>query len=119
MLPVMGQKPVPPPKGMRPYLVVELRRGWRYVESRRACVSSKGQEVSLCEHLPGNSRVVHVAPHVARASRRSLSKCEQALARYLHVILPKGSVASQYLGALRDSPCVKEVGLPPEISLPQ
>jgi hypothetical protein len=119
MLPVMGRKPVPPPKGMPPYLVVKLKRGWRYAESRRVCVSSKGQETSLYEGLPQGSRIVPVVPHAARADPKSLSKDERDLARYMHVILPKGSVASQYLGTLRDRPCVEDAHLPPEISLPE
>jgi len=119
MLPVTGRKPVPLPKGMPPYVVVRLKRGWRYSESRRVCVSSEGQETSLCEGLPRGSRIVPVVPHAARADPKSLSKHEQNLARYMHVILRKGSVPSQYLGALRERPCVEDAQLPPEISLPE
>lgn len=105
-------------KGIRPYLVVKLKSGWRYDDSRRVFVSPKGQDLSPPKGLPRHTRVVHMVPELARADRASLSKEERNLARYVHVILAKGSSAADHVVAVRDWPCVEEAQLSPEISLP-
>ena len=118
MLPVMDVDSGKAPKGIRPHLVVKVKPDWQYDDSRGTFVSSSGQAFSAMEKLPRGSTIVHVAPHLAKADPRSLSKDERNLARYVHVILPRKTTPSAYLEVVRSWPCVEEARLPPEISLP-
>lgn len=102
-----------------PFLVVKLRGGWRYDEAKRGFVSSEGGNVCPYEDLPRSSKFEYMVPDLANASPKSLSEDESNLARYMHVILPKGSAASDYLTIVQSWPCVEEVRLPPKISLPR
>lgn len=115
---VIGYKAAKAPKGIPPHLVVKLKRGWRYQDSARVFVSSRGQEFAPYGRLPRRGRIVYMVPDLAHADPKSLSKDERDLARYMQVILPKGTAAPDYLAVVRNWPCSEEAQLPTEISLP-
>ena len=115
---VMSPKQSKPPKSIRPHLVVKLKRGWRYLESKHLFVSSEKKKFLPHADLPPGTHIVYVVPHLARSHLRRLSKDEQELARYVNVILPKGTSSIDYLNVLKKWMCVDKVQIPPEISLP-
>ena len=114
----MEQKPNRFSGEKTPYLVITLKDGWLYKPSRRIFVSSYGQKKYVPNELPKGSKIVYVAPALSRAVRESLSKDKRNLAKYLHLILPKGTDPLTYLTIVRTWVCVEEVRLPPDISLP-
>lgn len=116
--PVKEPNPGRAPKGIRPHLVVKLKRGWRYDSSRRAFVRVSGDGRTSPEGLPRRTRIVHMVPDLARADPSSLSQDQCELAHYVQVIPPKHIDASKYLPVVRRWACVEEAWLSPEISLP-
>lgn len=118
MVPVMQPGSGATPKAVRPHLVVKLKPGWRYEQSKRRFASAHGEGLSVGPDLPRGTVIIHMVPELAQAAQTSLSEDEQDLARYLHVVFPKAIDAADYLGIVRDWPCVEEVRMPPEIGLP-
>ena len=104
--------------GLKLYLRVRLKPGWSWDIGRRRFVSEAGRELAPGEDLPAGSKVVPVAPGLAKASLGSLSADEEQLARHLQVILPAGADPAQLLPRLRRWECVEKAEPPPDISLP-
>lgn len=102
----------------RPHLVVRIRDGWRFDEEKSEFVSGQGQRVETKADLPPRSRVEYRIPQLAKAARKSLSKDEADMLRYFNVILPSGSDPLDYQKIVEQWPCVEDVQLPPESSLP-
>jgi hypothetical protein len=102
----------------RPHLVVRIRDGWRFDEKKSQFVSEQRQHVKAKADLPPGSRVEYHIPQLAKASRGSLSQNETDLLRYFNVILPSGSDPLDYQKIVKKWPCVEDVQLPPELSLP-
>ena len=117
MLPSMGPESRKRVK-TRPHLVVRIRDGWRFDEKKSQFVSEQQQCVETKADLPPRSRVEYRIPHLAKATRDSLSNDEAVLLRYFNVILPSGSDPSDYRKVVKQWPCVEDVQLPPEIGLP-
>jgi len=105
-----------PPKGLKPHLIVKLKKGWRFEDKRNVFVSPRGQDVALLDDLPRGSKIVYMVPDLA--DQKSLSKDEKSLALYIHVILPKGDTPADHLPTVRKWICADDVQLPPEIGLP-
>ncbi len=102
----------------RPHLVVRIRNGWRFDEKKSQFVSKQEQRVETKADLPPRSCVEYRIPQLAKAARESLTKDETNLLRYFNVILPSGSDPLEYLKIIKEWPCIEDVQLPPEISLP-
>ena len=115
---VEGHKPGRIPGGLRPNIVIRLKKGWTFESDSRAFISRDGQKLSPMKDLPEGSRLVYVAPELAQAVPESLSEDERNLARYLHVILPEGTGPSAYFHVLRKWACIDKVEPSPDISLP-
>jgi hypothetical protein len=98
---------------------LKLKAGWTYDTSRRAFESDRGERFSPRGELPKNSRIVYKVPVLARADESELNEHEQELRRYMHVILPASESPADYVSVVRDWPCVAEVYVAPQVSLPQ
>lgn len=105
-----------PPKGIKPHLVVKLKKGWRFEDKRKAFVSPRGREVTLSDDLPRGSKIVYMVPELAK--KKSLTGDEKNLARYVHVILPKGKSPADYLPTVGKWACVDDVQPPRDFGLP-
>jgi hypothetical protein len=106
------------PPGVSPHLDVRLKPGWRFNRRRRALVSESGQALSLRGLLPSGTHITPMAPSLAEAEPRSLSRDESLLARYLQVALPEGSDPTDLAASLRDLDGVELVSTPPQMGLP-
>ena len=102
----------------RPHLVVELKKTWYFDTVRRLFLSTSGKSLSPMADLPGRSRIVYMDPHLAKQSLDGLSIEDRDFARYLYIIFPKDTNPNDYLEIVNLWECVKDVELPPEISLP-
>lgn len=107
-----------PPKGISTHLDVRLKPGWRLDRRRHALISECGQRVSLRGLLPSGTKIVPVAPSLAAADPKSLSKDEDLLARSLQAVIASGSEPTDLVEALRDLNGVESVSTPPRIALP-
>jgi len=103
---------------IRPHLVVKLKPGWRWVESKKAFISSSGQEFRPARELPGARGIVAMVPDLATRKKAQLSEDERNLARYIHIVFRKQSKPEKHSREVRDWPCVEEVRRAPEITLP-
>jgi hypothetical protein len=110
---------VPAKSGIRIPVEIKLKPGWRYVASRRAFESSRGERFAPRSDLPKNSRIVYKVPKLAEADTRQLSRHERELSRYMQVILPAGEAPENYVKAIGAWPCVAEVQVGPDVSLPR
>lgn len=106
------------PQNLRSYLIVKLKTGWEYDVTRRVFRQVKGRKIVRIKGLPNGSRILFAAPDLAKKSAETLSKEERDLTRYMHIIFPKGEDVSSYTSQLKKWECVKEVQVPPDISLP-
>ncbi len=117
-VPVMGAGGDNAPKSLRPSLDVKMAADWRYSVARGIFVSSIGDEFSPATDLPKGTQVRYMVPHLAKADRATLSAEEGNLAQYVQVVFPKGTAVDPYLAVVGKWPCVEQVQLPPEVSLP-
>lgn len=101
-----------------PNLVVKLGPDWRYVASKNAFVSSDGEEFQPMQELPHGTRIEHMVPNLVARDEPQLTEDELKLARYIHVVFPAGTAPEEHSATVNDWPCVDEVRLPPDISLP-
>ena len=102
----------------RLHLVVKLKPGWRWVNSKRAFISSSGQEFRPARELPSACSIEPMVPDLAAREEGQLSEDERNLARYIHIVFRKGAEPEKHSGEVRDWPCVEDVRQAPEISLP-
>ncbi len=107
-----------PPEAVLPSLDVRLKEGWRYEPRRRAFVSASGERFAVPPHLPEKTRIVPKVPALAAAEADRLSADEKLLARYVHIIFPRGADATKYLQEVRKWGPVEEARQPPAIGLP-
>jgi hypothetical protein len=117
MISVEGHKPLRQPD-IRPHLVLRIKTGWHYDAERRRFVSSKGDQVIPKRDLPKWTRIVPMIPDLAGKSAARLSPEDRNLARYFHILLPRGSKPRTYLNRVKGWVCAEEVTLPAEIGLP-
>lgn len=110
---------VPAGSGIRIPVEIKLKPGWRYVASRRAFESDKGERFAPRGDLPRNSRIVYKVPRLAEADPNELSRHERELSRYMQVILPAGEAPQNYVKAIGAWPCVAEAQVGPDVSLPR
>ena len=94
------------------------RPGWQFDEASARFLSGEGEEVFEPNGLPEGSQIVHMVPDLGTALRSQLSDAEAELARFLHILLPPGSQAAKIAPGVGKWPCLEEVRLPPEVSLP-
>ena len=106
------------PPGISPHLEVLLKPGWVYHARKKRFLGEKDRVVAPGDDLPAGAKIVYKVPSLAKAKLESLSDDERDLARYVHVILPKGTDPEAYLAVVQDWICVEEVRLPPRVSLP-
>jgi hypothetical protein len=106
------------PHGIRPHLVGKLRDGWTYDSSAAVFVAADGRRFQPQAALPKGTTIVPMTPDLARSAARRLSPAERNLARYIHIILPRGRSPAVYLPRLVEWACLAEVRLPPDIDLP-
>lgn len=106
-----GQGPV----DIRPYLIIKMKPGWSYDAKSRLFLAESGKRVSPRGQLPKYTRIVHMARDLAEKPLDILSKHELDLARYLQIILPRGTEPLDYIGIVRQWKCVEEVQPPREV----
>lgn len=106
------------PPGFPPHLVVLLKPGWVYHTRKKHFVGADKQTFAPGEDLPAGAKIVYMVPSLAKAKPESLSEDERNQARYLHIILPRGTDPEAYLSVVQGWICVEQVQLPPQISLP-
>ena len=116
MCPSMGLESRSRPK-TKPHLVIRIKEGWGFDEKQNLFVSAE-QSIDVKTDLPPRSRVEYRIPHLAGASRSSLSTEEVDLLHYFNIMLPSGSRPSDYLKIVLKWPFVEKAELPPEVSLP-
>lgn len=110
---------VPPPGGMVPTPIdVKLKKAWRFDKSRRVFSSTSGETFEPAPTLPKGSRIIYKVPKLADADPAALSTPERDLARYMHVILPKGQSPHDFVEAVRAWPPVEDARVAPVVSLP-
>lgn len=97
---------------------VKLKKAWRFDKSRRIFSSTSGESFEPAPTLPTGSRIVYKVPKLAEANPAGLSKPERDLARYMHVILPKGQSPHDFVEAVRAWPPVEHASIAPDVSLP-
>ena len=120
MIPIAGGGlGVPAPGGLDPHLVVRLQPDWKYDEASSRFLLGEGADEFQPRDVPEGSRIVYMIPDLQGTDRELLTEDEAELAGYLHVLLPPGSDPAEILPRVADWPCVAEVRLPPEISLPE
>ena len=107
------------PGAVKPHLVVKLKAGYTLDRKDEKFVSSEGRSFSPGAALPKGSSVVAMVPALARVAPGKLSEHEANLARYVHIVLPKGKDPGKYLTIVQAWECVEEASLPPQISLPK
>ena len=105
-------------KGVRPHLVIKLKKDWTYSLSSRAFTKKGNPTFSPWEELPRNTRIQPLNQDLARAEAHSLSPPERELARTYHIVFPKQVVPADYLAVVQTWPSIEEAWLPPEVSLP-
>ena len=109
---------VPPPKGLVGQSIdFKLKPGWRYDEAQRVFVDRGGARFAP-PPLPEKSRILYKVPTLARSAARKLSRAEQDLQRYMHVLLPPAESPQRHVASIRTWPCVEEAHVAPEVSLP-
>ncbi len=106
------------PVKTKPHLVIRIKEGWRFDQKTNQFVSEEGQRLFVKTDLPSRSHVQYRIPQLAKASEDSLTKNEANLRRYFNVILPGSTDPSDYIEVVKNWPCVEDVQLPPEVSLP-
>lgn len=106
------------PKDLRPSLDVKLAATWRYAEAKGVFRSASGTEFAPSSDLPKGTRVLYMAPALAKADPATLTADERNLARYVQLVFPKGTNLEPYLRIVRKWPCVETVQRPPAVSLP-
>lgn len=106
------------PKGVRRPLVIKLKPGWRYESAGRKFVCKTGRSLRPSADLPKGSRISYMIPSLQRVDPKKLSADERDLARYIHIILPKGTEPAKHLRPVREWDCVDEAYVQPEVSLP-
>jgi hypothetical protein len=116
-LPILRDNPEAGEHGL-PYLVVKLKPGWRWSGTGGECESSRGRRLALLSTLPPGVSIEAAVPALARTPITTLSREEQRLARYLHVIFPPGLQPAAYADSLRRHPCIEEVTLSTPATLP-
>ena len=111
---------VPSPKdgSIRTPLDFTLKPDWSFDTKRRTFRSAKGETFSPFAGLPPGSRIVYKAPGLARADPSTLNEHEQALRRYMQLILPPGESLAPFLPRVRTWPPVQEAHAGPDVSLP-
>lgn len=110
---------VPPPGGkVRTPIDVKLKKAWRFDEDRQVFSSTAGETFAPGQTLPRGSRIVYKVPKLAKADPARLSKAERDLARYMHVILPKGKSPYEWVEAVRAWPPVESAEVAPDVTLP-
>jgi hypothetical protein len=108
-----------PPKGLQPHVVVKLKKEWRYKQDKGAFVDLSGKRKrSVAPRLPAGSRLVPMAPALAKADLRKLSKDELSLARFIYIVLPEGAKPKSVLKEVLGWHFVESAELPRFISLP-
>lgn len=101
---------VPPPKGLVGRSIdFKLKPGWRV---------DRGGAQFAPPPLPEKSRIVYKVPTLAKSAARKLSRAEQDLQRYMHVLLPPAESPLRHVASIQTWPCVEEAHVAPEISLP-
>jgi hypothetical protein len=116
-LPVIGPGDTGIPN-QKQHLVVKIKPGWHFSEDQNAFVSPDEQASFRLQELPSGARVVYVAPQLARGNPRNLSADERNLALYLQVIFEQEVDLEHYLDTIRKWPCIDQVRLPADVSLP-
>ncbi len=111
---------VAPPgdSGVRTPIDVKLKKTWRFDANRRLFSSTSGETVVPAPTLPKGSRIEYKVPALAAADPASLSQPERDLARYMHVVLPKGKSPHEFVDAVRAWPPVESAEVAPDVSLP-
>jgi len=112
---------IPADAKIRTPVEIKLKPDWNFDATRRVFVSDRGDRFLPQSELPKKSEIVHKTPSLARVARKAgakLSSDQKNLLRHLQVILPADQAAPKYLEKIRRWPCVAQVSLPPEISLP-
>jgi hypothetical protein len=116
---VIPAVPLPGGSTVRTPIDVKLKRTWRFDKNRRVFLATAGETFEPWPTLPRGSRIVYKVPKLAEAVDPSrLSKPERDLARYMHVILPKGKSPADWVEAVRAWPPVEEANVAPDVSLP-
>ena len=112
---------IPASAKLRPAVELKLKPGWNFDAAQRAFVSDDGQVFAPRGELPAHTRIVHKTPALVSTKRgreKQRSDAERELLRYVQIILPAESSAHEQIKTVRKWPCVAEVNLPPEPSLP-
>jgi hypothetical protein len=110
--------PVPESLTTRPVIDITLKPGWRLDAGKRWFISASGERCVTGDGLPKGSRTVPKVPALAKTPVANLSPPEKDLLRYVQVVLPQGERPEHYLSVITGWPCVAEVSLPPQVSLP-
>lgn len=109
---------VPPPKGLVSRSVdFKLKPGWRYDEAKGIFVSSRGAQFAP-PPLPKKTRILYKVPGLASSPSDGLSKAERDLQLYMHLLLRPSDAPEKYVKTIQAWPCVEEVHVAPEVSLP-
>ncbi len=117
MLPTMGPGSNKVPK-TKPHLIIRLKKGWYFDEESHYFVSDQGQRIEPKADLPAGSRLEYRVPELIQKSPDIQNKAEEDLLRYFNILLPPGSTPSEWLVIVKKWPCVEELQLTPEVSLP-
>ena len=117
MLPSMGPESKKRAK-TKPHLIMRVKKGWHFDEETYQFISDQGQCVETKADLPARTRLEYRVPQLVRTGTNLLSKDEADLLRYFNIMLPPGSDPSEYLVIVKKWPCVEDLHLPPEVSLP-
>jgi hypothetical protein len=100
----------------RAHLVLRLRKGWRY-DARARCFRKQGCDpVRPRPDLPRYTRIQLQVPTLAR--KRRLTAAEDALARSLQVVPPRGSRLQTLLARVEAWPCVEKAWVAAEPTAP-
>jgi hypothetical protein len=113
----MGPESKKQPK-TKPHLIIWVKKGWHFNEESYQFVSDEGQCVETKADLPAGTRLEYRVPELVQKSPDLLSKDEADLLRYFNIMLPPGSTPSEWLVIVKKWPCVQDLHLPPEVSLP-
>lgn len=106
------------PKGLTGRAVdFKLKPGWRYDEGERVFLGPRGARFAP-PALPKKARLAYKVPALAKTDRKQLSKPEQNLQRYMHVVLPASYQPEDFVADIEAWPSVEEAHAAPEVSLP-
>ena len=101
--------------GGRPFIVFRMKVGWE-LDPHSGAILYRGNAVAM-PALPAGAEFRLAVPALA-SKRGKLASPDRELARYVHLLLPRTAVASEWLAIARGWDFCEAPQLPPVVSLP-